>query len=96
MRKHLHPGEHVKDILIDNAGLTITEAAEGLGITRTSLSRLINGHAGISTEMAFRLSLFLGTSIEMWLNLQIQYDIWLLKKVQKRIHVTPLRHFAYA
>lgn len=90
MREYLHPGEHIKDVLIDGAGLTITEAAMHLGITRTSLSRLINGHAGISPEMALRLSILLGTSIEMWLNLQTQYDIWQLKKHGKKIHVVPL------
>jgi addiction module HigA family antidote len=94
MREHLHPGEHVKDVLIEGAGLTVTEAALHLGITRTSLSRLINGHAGISPEMALRLSKLLGTSVEMWVNLQAQYDVWQIKKQNKKIHVRPLDHAA--
>ncbi|MBY0545476.1 MAG: HigA family addiction module antidote protein [Gammaproteobacteria bacterium] len=94
MRKHLHPGEHVRDILIDGAGLTVTEASERLGITRTSLSRLINGHTGITPEMALRLSTLLGTSIEMWLNLQMHYDVWVLKKANKQISVLPLKEAA--
>ena len=72
----LHPGVIIKDILIDNTGLTISDAAERLGVTRTTLSRLLNQHAGVSPEMALRLSKLLNTSIEMWVNLQSQYDIW--------------------
>ncbi len=66
----LHPGEIVKDELIDATGITVTEAAQRLGVSRTALSRILNGHAGISPEMALRLSKFLNTSIEMWINLQ--------------------------
>jgi addiction module HigA family antidote len=72
----LHPGVIIKDILIDNTDLTISEAANRLGITRTTLSRLLNQHAGVSPEMALRLSKLLSTSVDMWLNLQVQYDIW--------------------
>lgn len=76
IHKPLHPGVIIKDVLIDNTDLTISEAAERLGITRTTLSRLLNQHAGVSPEMALRLSKLLNTSIEMWVNLQSQYDIW--------------------
>jgi antitoxin HigA-1 len=72
----LHPGVIIKDILIENTGLTISKAANRLGVTRTTLSRLLNQHAGISPEMALRLSKLLNTSVEMWVNLQSQYDIW--------------------
>lgn len=72
----LHPGVIIKDILIDSTGLTISDAADRLGVTRTTLSRLLNKHAGISPEMALRLSKLLNTSIDMWVNLQSQYDIW--------------------
>ncbi len=72
----LHPGVIIKNILIDGAGLTISDAAVRLGVTRTTLSRLLNKHAGVSPEMAFRLSKLLNTSIDMWVNLQSQYDIW--------------------
>ena len=76
MHESLHPGLIVKDALIDNTDLTVTEAAARLGVTRTTLSRLLNGHIGISPEMALRLSKFFGNSIEMWVNLQAQYDVW--------------------
>ncbi|MDF1796877.1 MAG: HigA family addiction module antitoxin [Coxiellaceae bacterium] len=90
----LHPGILVKDALIDNTGLSVTEAANHLGITRTTLSRLLNGHAGISPEMALRLAKFFETSIEHWLNLQTQYDIWLVNKRWKKIKVKPYKKAA--
>ena len=86
----LHPGLVVKDALIDHTGLSITEAAAHLGVTRTTLSRLLNGHTGISPEMALRLSKFFNNSIEMWVNLQAQYDIWRVQQHANDIHVDPL------
>lgn len=90
MHQPLHPGEHVRDVLIDGAGLSITEAAERLGVTRAALSRLINGHTGISIEMALRLSKLLGTSIDLWVNLQAQYDIWLINQRKIKMKIEPL------
>ncbi len=90
MHQPLHPGEHVRDVLIDGAGLSITEAAERLGVTRAALSRLINGHTGISIEMALRLSKLLGTSIDLWVNLQAQYDIWLIDQRKIKMKIQPL------
>ena len=80
IHKPLHPGVILKDVLIDSTDLTISEAADRLGVTRTTLSRLLNQHAGISPEMALRLSKLLNTSIDMWVNLQSQYDIWSVKQ----------------
>ena len=91
MHKPLHPGEIVKDALIDGAGLKVTEAAAKLGISRTSLSRLLNGHVGISPEMALRLSKLLNTSIEMWINIQAQYDTWQVSRLSHKIKVKPLK-----
>jgi addiction module HigA family antidote len=88
--KPLHPGLIVKDALIDNTSLSVTEAAARLGVTRTTLSRLLNGHCGISPEMALRLSKLFNTSIEMWVNIQAQYDVWQIQKQSKRVHVKPL------
>ncbi|MDQ2995027.1 MAG: HigA family addiction module antitoxin [Pseudomonadota bacterium] len=89
MHNPLHPGLIVKDALIDNTGLTVTDAANRLGVTRTTLSRLINGKAGLSPEMALRLSQFFGNNVEMWMNLQAQYDVWQIKRPinKKRVHI---------
>ena len=89
IHKPLHPGLIVKDALIDHTGLSVTEAAEHLGVTRTTLSRLLNGHAGISPKMALRLAKFFKTSVESWINLQAQYDAWLIKKSTSKIKVEP-------
>jgi addiction module HigA family antidote len=86
----LHPGEIVKDALIDGTGLNVTDAAYHLGISRTALSRLLNCHAGISPEMAVRLSKLLKTSVEMWINVQAQYDAWQASKIAHKIKVKPL------
>lgn len=94
MHEPLHPGEIVKDALITGAGLNVTDAAAKLGISRTALSRLLNAHAGISPEMALRLSKLLGTSIEMWVNIQAQYDIWKISRVASKIKVKPLNKAA--
>jgi len=91
MHAPLHPGEIVKDALIDGAGLSVTDAAEKLLVSRTALSRLLNGHVGISPEMAVRLSKLLGTSIEMWLNIQAQYDAWKISQLSHKIKVKPLK-----
>lgn len=71
-----HPGEVVRSILIEDAGISITDAANILSVTRGALSKLINCHTGISPEMAIRLSIALNTSSQMWLNLQSNYELW--------------------
>ena len=71
-----HPGEIVKCECLDPLGLTVTRAAEGLGVTRQALSDLVNEKAGISVEMALRLSQAFGSSPETWLGLQAAYDLW--------------------
>jgi antitoxin HigA-1 len=71
-----HPGEVIKELCLDPLRLTVTAAAEGLGVSRRTLSTLLNGHAGISPDMAIRLSKAFGRSPESWLQLQLQYDLW--------------------
>lgn len=68
-----HPGEVLREWLTD---ITVTEAAERLGISRVSLSRLLNGANGISADMDVRLSKALGTTPGYWLGLQSDYDLW--------------------
>ena len=76
MKSPPHPGEIVRKDCIEPLDLTITEAAEGLGVSRKHLSALVNGRAGISPEMAIRLSKAFGGSPESWLTQQMQYDLW--------------------
>jgi antitoxin HigA-1 len=71
-----HPGEVVRELCINPLGLTVTEAAKGLGVSRKTLSALLNGRFGISAEMAIRLSKAFGGSAESWLIQQAHYDLW--------------------
>ena len=80
MYKPAHPGEVLREMYLEPLGLTVTNAAESLGITRKTLSELINGRSGISTSMALRLSKAFGTTPELWLNMQQNYDLWRAKK----------------
>ena len=82
-----HPGEIIKELCLKPLGLTVTDAADGLGVSRKQLSAVINSRANISPEMAVRLSLAFGTSAEVWLNHQLQYDLWLAKKQGKSLRV---------
>lgn len=78
-----HPGEVLKELYIKPLHLTIAEVAKGIGVTRKSLSELVNAKHGISTDMAMRLAKAFSTSPESWLNLQQQYDLWKAKKHHK-------------
>ncbi len=71
-----HPGSVVRELCLDPLGLSVTRAAKGLGVSRKALSELLNGHSGISPEMAIRLSKAFGGSPESWLTQQMQYDLW--------------------
>lgn len=71
-----HPGGIVRRQCLVPLGLSVTKAAEGLGVTRQALSDLVNERAGISVEMAIRLSKAFGSSSETWLGMQTAYDLW--------------------
>ena len=83
-----HPGEVLRDYL---TGISVTEAANSLKVTRTQLSRLLNGRAGISADMALRLSALLGTSAEMWTGMQSEYELW-QERQKPRPEIKPLHH----
>jgi len=85
-----HPGEVIKELCLEPLGLTITDAAKGLGISRKTLSSILNGKAGISPEMAVRLSIAFNTSSESWLNQQTQYDLWQAEQHRKELDVSHL------
>lgn len=92
MRMHNppHPGAIIKQLCLEPLGLTVTETAQALGVSRKTLSSILNGRAGISPEMAVRLSLAFGTSAESWLNQQTQYDLWHAELDRKKLRVTRL------
>ena len=87
MRMHNppHPGEIIKALCLEPVGLTVTEAAEGLGVSRKTLSAILNGRSGISPEMAIRLSI-----AESWLSQQVQYDLWHAEQGRKALKVVKL------
>lgn len=80
MYKPPHPGETLREDILPALELTVTEAARQLGVTRPTLSRVLNGHAAISPDMAIRLEAWLGAErggrAELWLGQQMDYDIW--------------------
>ena len=87
-----HPGLTLRDDVLPAFGLTVTQAAEQLGVARVTLSRVLNGHAGISPEMALRLEAWLGKhrggDARLWLGQQTAYDMW---QTELRLKKTPLR-----
>ena len=82
-----HPGEIIKTLCLEPLELTVTDAAAALGVSRKTLSAIINGKAGISPEMAVRLSIAFNTSSESWLNQQTQYDLWLAEQRRSEFDV---------
>ncbi len=85
-----HPGEVLRELCLEPLGVTVSEAAKALGVSRKTLSAILNGRAGISPEMAVRLSIAFATSAESWLNQQTQYDLWLAEKRRKALRVERL------
>jgi antitoxin HigA-1 len=85
-----HPGEVLKQLCLEPLKLNVTEAAKALGVSRKTLSAILNGRAGISPEMAMRLSIAFDTSAESWLNQQTQYDLWQIERRKKSLRVRKL------
>jgi len=92
MRMHNppHPGEVLKALCLKPLGLSVTEAAQALGVSRKTLSSILNGRAGISPEMAVRLSMAFDSTAESWLNQQVQYDLWCVQRRRKKLYVARL------
>jgi antitoxin HigA-1 len=82
-----HPGEVLRELCLDPLGLTVTQAAGALGVSRKTLSSILNGHAGISAEMAIRLSIAFNTTAESWLLQQLQYDLAQVEPKRKSFQV---------
>lgn len=86
-----HPGAVLREWLPED--MTVTDAAAALKVARVTLSKILNGNAGISADMALRLSQWLGTSPDLWLGLQVQYDLWQAEKLERPV-IEPLRQAA--
>ena len=90
MHNPAHPGEILKELCLEPLGLTVTRAAEALGVARKTLSELINAKSGVSPEMTIRLSKAFRTTPEFWLNLQQQYDLWHVRQKADQLQVQEL------
>lgn len=80
MHNPAHPGEVLREYLAD---ATVTDAARQLGVNRVTLTRILTGHSGISTDMAYRLASAFGTSPELWAGMQMQYDLYQASKIKR-------------
>lgn len=87
-----HPGEIIKELCLEPLGLSVTDAAKALGVSRKTLSAIMNGRSGISPEMALRLAKAFDTSPESWLNQQMQYDLWIAEKSLGELKIEKLAH----
>ncbi len=85
-----HPGEVIRELCLEPLDLSITEAARALGVSRKTVSAIVNKRAGISAEMAIRLSIAFDTTAESWLNQQTQYDLWNAEQHRKDLLVKRL------
>jgi addiction module HigA family antidote len=85
-----HPGEVLRRLCLEPLGVSVTAAARALGVSRKTLSAILNGRAGISPEMAVRLSMAFDTTAESWLNQQVQYDLWQAERKRKKLRVKSL------
>ena len=92
MRMHNppHPGEILRELWLEPEQLTVTHAAEALGVSRKHLSAILNCRSSITPEMALRLELAFGVSAESWLGHQMAYDLWVAEQTKDLLHVTPL------
>lgn len=85
-----HPGAVLRDLFMQERDLTVTTLAKGLGMTRANLSAIVNGRAGISPEVAVKLSAAFGNTAAFWLNLQTNYELWHAERKVKR---SAIKHF---
>jgi addiction module HigA family antidote len=85
-----HPGEIIKGLWLDPMDISITDAAEALGISRKTLSKIVNGKGSVTPEMAVRLSIALGGSPESWLGHQAAYDLWQIEQHPDTFNAVPL------
>jgi addiction module HigA family antidote len=85
-----HPGEVIRELCLVPLGVSVTNAAKALGVSRKALSELLNGHTGVSPEMAMRLSIAFDTTPESWLTQQMHFDLWQASQKRDVLHVERL------
>ncbi len=86
-----HPGEVLRDTVLGESRLSVSELARKLGVSRVALSRIVNGRAAVSADMALRLAAALGGSAESWLRMQVSYDLWRAsRKLRPKIELIKL------
>lgn len=90
MHQPPHPGEILRELCLEPLSLTVTALAASLDVSRNTLSAILNGRAGISPEMAVRLSIAFDTSAESWLQQQLHFDLWHAEQSRKRLRVRRL------
>ncbi|GGM93521.1 hypothetical protein GCM10010967_28350 [Dyadobacter beijingensis] len=90
MKNPPHPGVVLKGLYLEPLGLSVSDAAKGLGVTRKTLSQLVNGHQSVSPDMALRLSEAFNTTPQLWLNMQQNFD---LRKAEKQERNHKIQHF---
>lgn len=96
MHKPAHPGEVLNELWLEPMGMTLTEAAKRLGVTRKTVSKIINERGSVTPEMALRLEIVFGASAQSWMNMQTAYDLWqtsalrkkLLKSLRQSVHTS--------
>ncbi len=93
MHKPAHPGTVLKELWLEPLRLSLTQTAVRLGVTRKTISRIVNGHGPITPEMALRLEIVFGSSAQTWMNMQTSYDLWRLSAKRKTLR-SSLRHVA--
>jgi len=93
MHNPAHPGQVLKELWLEPLGITLTQAAVRLGVTRKTISKIINARGSITPEMALRLEIVFGTSAQAWMNMQTAYDLWQLSSMRKTLR-SSLRHTA--
>jgi addiction module HigA family antidote len=87
MKNPPHPGRSIRNACLDALGLSVTEGAKVLGVSRQTLNNIIHGKSGISPEMAIRLSKAFGSTPETWLRMQLAYDLAQARKDESKIKV---------
>lgn len=90
-----HPGELIRDEILVPLGLSVTETAKRLGVSRKTLSKVLNCRGAVTPEMAVRMEMLFGQSAELWVKMQVAYDLFQARKKAKEFHIFPIEAHAH-